>query len=342
MPATDLPIRTVHGMCHIFSSLGMTDLKVGFGHTTTPPSRDSVVYFIQEKPIANGFYSPWPEHYRKNLSLHSNLVARYTSSTVILDPAECIQHSVAYLQIANCNRTVIERKEPPRAFTACRNFYMNAVYISNDDSAIKILRTVLRHPERITFFSTDDGKTGLVPDCILMIVAEAFAGLSMVCMHDGDWKGSVSFAVAALCKHGCALPFVNCVRILAEASGDKEAVLAITEYALLPFLLRTGMAAMYEDELKIWGGSVEPSFSEGIVEISKNLFERTRTGVPWVLRGKFVDGVFVEKQCAKCGKGESLKRCSRCGMVYYCSKQCQRSDYRKHVAECMPSNGDGK
>jgi hypothetical protein len=219
---------------------------------------------------------------------------------------------------------------------------MNAIYISNDDSAIKILRSVLRHPERVTFFSTDDGFTGLVPEPILMLVAEAFAGLSIVSMHDGDWKGSVSYAVAALCKHSCALPFVNCVRIIAEGFGEKEAVLALTEYAILPFLLRTGMAAMYEDELKMWCGFVVPSFSEDFVGIAKQLFDRTRAGEPLVLRGKLVYGVFVEKKCAKCGKGESLKRCADCNNVYYCSRECQKSDYRNHRASCVMAGGDGK
>ena len=341
----DRLIQGIHFRCHIFSSLGVTDLKVGFGKLTSPPSRDSVVYFIQETPSDNGFYSPFPDNYQQNLSLHSNLLSRYTpSSNLILTQPECIQHATACVQIANCNRTVIERRDPPRAFSSCRKFYMNAIYITNDDSAIKILQTVLRHPDRITFFSTDDGRSGLVPERILMIVAEAFAGLSMVCMHDGDWKGSVSFAVAALCKHSCALPFVNCVRIVAEGFGDKEAVLALTEYAILPFLRRTDMTAIFDDELKIWCGFVGPSFSDEVVKIAKNIFTQTLTKEPWVIRGKLVGGVFVEKKCGKCGNKEGgLMRCARCCKMYYCSVECQQSDYRDHRASCMvAAGGDGK
>ena len=319
--------------CHIFASLGMTDLNLGFNLNPLP---HRAVFFLQDIPTGNGFYSPSPDMYKENLAIYNNLADRHSSSVgpLTLGLHECIKYATAYIQIANCNRTVIERRDTPRgerAFTTCRNLYLNAIHILNDESAIKIMDIVLKHPERITMFSTDDGATGLVPDPILMLVAEAFSGLAMISAYAGNWTASASFAVAALCKHSCALPYVNCVRIVADEAGD----VAITQFAVLPFLLRTGMVGMYEDELKIWSGSSYDmsKFPAEVVNIYNELMERSK-GVHSVLRGKLVDGVFIERQCAVCGKEKSLKRCARCNLVYYCSRECQISDYPEHVTMC--------
>jgi endogenous inhibitor of DNA gyrase (YacG/DUF329 family) len=95
------------------------------------------------------------------------------------------------------------------------------------------------------------------------------------------------------------------------------------------------MTGMYADELMIWGGSNYDmsTFPAEIVGVYKDLLERT-IGVYSVLRGKLVDGVFVGKKCAKCGKEKSLKRCGRCNMAYYCSEECQMSDYPEHATKC--------
>jgi len=38
--------------------------------------------------------------------------------------------------------------------------------------------------------------------------------------------------------------------------------------------------------------------------------------------------------CAMCGRGYRLLLCSRCRAVRYCSKRCQRSNWRSHKARC--------
>ena len=332
----------VKDRCHIFASLGMQDLDVAFKVADNGHFDASALFFSQQHPTGNGFYAPWPDKYKENVSIYNSLADRHSAGSVMLELDECAKFATVYVQLANCNRTVIERRGTPRGervFNATRNLYLNAIRISNDESALKIMDIVLKHPERITMFSTDDGATGLVPEPILMLVAEAFAGLAMICTHYGDWRASVSFAVAALCKHSCALPFINCVRIVADRAGD----VAITQFALLPFLLRTGMVGMYEDELRIWSGSTYDmsTFPVEVVAVYKELLERT-SGVYSVLRGKLVDGVFIGKLCATCGKDKSLKRCSRCNMVYYCSEECQKSDHPKHMTMCNAAKKQAK
>jgi hypothetical protein len=41
--------------------------------------------------------------------------------------------------------------------------------------------------------------------------------------------------------------------------------------------------------------------------------------------------------CAKGGCGaliDESKRCSRCGLVYYCSRDCQRADWKAYKPKC--------
>ena len=56
-----------------------------------------------------------------------------------------------------------------------------------------------------------------------------------------------------------------------------------------------------------------------------------------VIKAKFNGDAFVQKLCKACRKGflgEKLSRCSGCGLVYYCSKACQRGDWHSHKAQC--------
>ena len=45
--------------------------------------------------------------------------------------------------------------------------------------------------------------------------------------------------------------------------------------------------------------------------------------------------------CDKCGAidapGKTLLKCTRCGVAYYCGKDCQRSDWKAHKPRCAPS-----
>jgi len=43
--------------------------------------------------------------------------------------------------------------------------------------------------------------------------------------------------------------------------------------------------------------------------------------------------------CAHCHKSDKKnKKCSGCGFVHYCSKECQRSDWKKHKALCKSNS----
>lgn len=43
--------------------------------------------------------------------------------------------------------------------------------------------------------------------------------------------------------------------------------------------------------------------------------------------------------CNNCSKEDAKLRCSRCKLVYYCSPECQKLDWKKHKSICMKTGG---
>jgi len=47
----------------------------------------------------------------------------------------------------------------------------------------------------------------------------------------------------------------------------------------------------------------------------------------------WVDEIAGDTKCAKCGK-EATKRCSRCRIEWYCSRECQVQSWKAHKTVC--------
>ncbi len=47
------------------------------------------------------------------------------------------------------------------------------------------------------------------------------------------------------------------------------------------------------------------------------------------------------RQCEACGAldspGSALRKCTRCTVVYYCSKDCQKRHWKEHRPRCLPA-----
>lgn len=42
------------------------------------------------------------------------------------------------------------------------------------------------------------------------------------------------------------------------------------------------------------------------------------------------------RACGNCGVVASVKKCQRCEQIAYCSKECQKFDWKRHKQECKP------
>jgi hypothetical protein len=43
----------------------------------------------------------------------------------------------------------------------------------------------------------------------------------------------------------------------------------------------------------------------------------------------------MKNQCFCCGKQEiKLQKCGKCEIVYYCSRECQKNDWKNHKKDC--------
>ena len=125
---------------------------------------------------------------------------------------------------------------------------------------------------------------------------------------------------------------VSCVRLMAVAKGDAQAILFYTEMVLLPYYMRTSMTDLHAIELSLWDHQTRESFgrlSGELATTAASLLGRF-SGQYVVVKAKYKDATFVEKICRVCGKGvngEKLFSCVRCGLVYYCGKTCQRAHW---------------
>jgi hypothetical protein len=319
--------------CYVFHQQEMHDLKI---HITTKGVRfqhtDDTLPFPQIGFLTDNEKT---ERYDVNHRRFDKLTA---APTVTMS----LKNMRAFISVANATRTALEYNPShmPGHINQVALMYADAINISGDESGIKMLNTIKRRPEKLTFCSTDDEQTGLVQQDIRISVAEAFAGLTMTSVHENRMYMAIGYATAALFKHASALPLVHCARIMAVSKQNMSIAEHLTRWVILPYYLRTGNAANHACEMRIWG----PAYIEVFSQLPEELIHNTRlmthdmAGKKGVVEGKYKNSKFVRKVCATCCKGtlehEKVKACSRCRMVYYCGKECQRAHWPQHKHEC--------
>ncbi|CAM9285124.1 unnamed protein product [Scytosiphon promiscuus] len=60
------------------------------------------------------------------------------------------------------------------------------------------------------------------------------------------------------------------------------------------------------------------------------------TSAEWVRFERSLKGLPAEAPCPVCNKENATKTCTRCRIVKYCSRECQKKHWRVHVKECYP------
>ena len=71
------------------------------------------------------------------------------------------------------------------------------------------------------------------------------------------------------------------------------------------------------------------TYAEQTRQYSLNHMERQMDGPAYD-----VEEIRVTNACQRCGKPDSTKKCGRCSSVYYCGKDCQKNDWKKHKQIC--------
>jgi hypothetical protein len=58
--------------------------------------------------------------------------------------------------------------------------------------------------------------------------------------------------------------------------------------------------------------------------------------------GTHYKGKNLDHECNTCGATPpALSKCAACGAVKYCSKECQKKDWKQHKKVCKPKQGGG-
>jgi hypothetical protein len=174
-------------LCHIFPACGIRDLKAGVCKVN---ATSLTVFFIRD-----GLHYPFP---RNGFFSMENDTSRYSTNMQVYDRVmaeqspfiEPVPESTieAFLSISNCNRLFIEGKTDVTAqdYDRVHRLYSNSVILTRDESALRTLEIIDRRHKNVTFCSTDDDISGLVPASLRMLVAEGFAGLALVAFYRGS------------------------------------------------------------------------------------------------------------------------------------------------------------
>ena len=218
-------------MCYIYPAVGTKDLRMCVDF-----ERPSLSFTQDESPVdfpRNGFYQCDSDVKRYQVNLDIYQASMKSLRHTVPASLEVIR---AFVSVANVNRALCEKGTGK--FDNVVIMYENSIRLSGDESAIKMLGLISRRKKTVTFCSTDDEETSIIPEPVRLAVAEAFAGIALCAMHQGRVLQCVGYATAALFKHAASLPMVNCSRLVAVVKRDMRAVLFVTEMVLVPFYLR--------------------------------------------------------------------------------------------------------
>lgn len=319
----------VSKFCYLFPKIGMPDFTPHLDNEILSFSMPSVFH-----PERNNFYQLDAKLYESHLGILTQTVIQHIHATPAPLSLICV-----FVSAANGSR-ILKERQPMKEYQDVVLMYEDAIRLSGDDSAIKILALVAKHPKTIVVCSTDDETSGLIPSASLELVAEAFAGLSMCAVHEGRTQQAVSYATAALFKHQrYALPLISCVRLMAIWQSNMELVVELTRMAILPHYIRMGADDLYELEGCLWEPQIFDAFGSLPSQVARTAADLSAryAGQRVVVKAKYRDNAFVAKLCLVCGKGadgEKLFSCVRCGRAYYCGKACQRAHWGEHRRVC--------
>jgi len=115
--------------------------------------------------------------------------------------------------------------------------------------------------------------------------------------------------------------------------GLAECYISLSQYE--DAKAHTDLAKIAEDNLLPFFPKLEDG---GVKKAVLTFFERTEKHTQRLnnMKQSIYNPHEINNQCVHCGK-IATTRCSRCKVVYYCSVQCQKTNYNKHKIKCNKS-----
>lgn len=115
----------------------------------------------------------------------------------------------------------------------------------------------------------------------------------------------------------------------------------INETIVLPTALRVKRPDLFQLELSFIAPESRTKCEQFAVATYERGIERMNSPATVTeVHTRVVNGKILERNCAACSvwdsTGKNHRRCSVCMMVYYCSKECQVSDWKRHKETCKP------
>ncbi|KAI0667953.1 ankyrin repeat-containing domain protein [Trametes maxima] len=141
--------------------------------------------------------------------------------------------------------------------------------------------------------------------------------------------------------HACmALPRADIARILLEHGADPNHQDRFGSVALVGAFQNNSIDAV--EVLMEYGARLDIQDADGeTVETQAYTCGPRVTAVvkKWKRKRAGLENPTDVKACVVCGtKDGMLKWCARCHTIWYCSKECQRHDWKTHKIECIPYN----
>ena len=341
---------TVKRLCHVFRSFDMSDLRL-----YSPAGEKEIVYFLHdetncEAPVNGFFVFENREWMTANLKeyMRTELRVKKLGGKIERASFDVVRVMRSYVSLGNGLRTAAELVGGKDGYKQARQVYEKAIVYSFDESAILAMARIKSKPDQVVLSSTDDVQTNLVPEAVRALVAEAFCGLSMIAFHENVDAMCIGYAMIATFKdERASIPMINGIRVVVAArmgrpdddsDNHRTLVEALTSVVMLPAFMRSRdpvIQALYGVEMECWckdGRKEFEAISKRVVDRATSLITRYGSSKA-VVRSKFnvADGDYVEKVCPVCATGlagESLKRCSGCFRVFYCSRECQLQAWR--------------
>lgn len=181
----------------------------------------------------------------------------------------------------------------------------------------------------------------------------ASAALAWDCRRDLELVGMLRVMLLLFCKHNTpSLPVPpnasahDVVQLLRTEAPEMvlicQALDGMNTKLVLPLVLKSANRALLEAERALTGDADWDDAIKLAKAMNRRATERTDGTIPHpkgsIGYTHLVHGQIVERRCV-CGVWEAqadtrFARCAACKATYYCSKQCQAADWKRHKPVC--------